>query len=181
MPGSSHESNPGTARGSLVLLQLLGIEDIGRQRQSDSVQGKRCNTKGAPASLLPSSACRSRGIDMKPAPATQCSPGWGCQRRLLPSRQRSSAALPPLLSPVLCHIHRLPSARLAAVQGGMLAGESVRKSSDIPSPCGEVQHLPLGLQHPSPAGLRAEHSERQPSVPARQLRSPANASLQHRD
>lgn len=94
---------------------------------------------------------------MKAAPAAQSPPGWSCQSRLLPSRQRSSAALLPLLSPSLRLIHSLPSPRLSALQGGMLAGESGRKSSDIPSPCGEVRHLPLGLQHPSPAGLRAEH------------------------
>ena len=51
---------------------------------------------------------------MKLAPATRCPPGSGCQRWFLPSRRQISAALVPALSPLLCHIYRLSSARLAA-------------------------------------------------------------------
>lgn len=63
---------------------------------------------------------------MKAAPARLSPPGWSCHRRLLPSRQRSSAQPLSCLCSALGFASPTPSL-LSALQGGVLAGESAEE------------------------------------------------------
>lgn len=106
---------------------------------------------------------------MKAAPASLSPPGWGCHRRLLPSRQHSSAQPLSCLCSALALPHP-PAPGSLRRREGCCQVNPLRKSSNIRSPCGEVQRVPLGWQHPS-AGAHSAFDSSLPSVPARQFRS----------